>query len=135
MARSWNPESRLPWNTICETLDSFVIQLRFLQSIALSGEAHIMGSIHCWDINIHESMFQCWVGIKNCIKPSNWLPVQFLRFIDHKLVGFSKKHSNNCSQNSFCFFACSFYEKLSVLSWFWNGNWNQWFFDSEKKKF
>jgi hypothetical protein len=77
--------------SICETLDSFVIQLRFLQSIALSGEAHTMGSIHYWDINIHESMFQSWVGIKNCIKPPNWSLGQFLRFIDHKLVGFSKK--------------------------------------------
>lgn len=132
MERSWSPESRLPWNTyhmwnirlICDPICTFFSQLHFLEK-HIQWEVYIIGTL-----TIHESMFQCWVGIKNCIKAPNWLPGQFLGFIDHKLVGFSTTNSNNCSQN-LLFLCLFFYEKLSVLSGFWNGNWNQWFFDSD----
>jgi len=115
------------WNIrlICDPIALSSVNCTFRRR-TYNGKYTLLGHWQPWKF-----MFQCWVGIKNCIKPSNRLAGQFLRFIDHnKLVGFSKTNSNNCSQN-LLFLCLFFYETLSVLSGFWNGTWNQWFFDSE----
>jgi hypothetical protein len=115
------------WNIrlICDPIALSSVNCTFRRS-TYNGKYTLLGHEQPW-----KCMFQWWVGIKNCVKPPpNWLPGQFLRFIDHKLVGFSKTNSNNCSQN--LLFLCLFsYEKLSVVSGFWNGNWNKWFFNSD----